>query len=453
MKDFKIIRNFQFINLPTRNSTEEIFVIENFKDEFRRIVLPLLIIVATIQLWTYIVIDYISVGYRPDWIFVRIMYLPSALALYIIWKKKFRNHPKLYLLPVMFSLTYLSSCVTYFIVSADSYKDVYQLGTLQLLTGLCFIPLLARTFIVYFFIIIFSIYGVVFFNVRNDLSFDYITVFHYCSAYFLTALLFFMVWKIRIERSQLQFQVNTILANQTETIRIQSDDLAQAKVYETVAQTVQWVAHDVRKPFYMLKSGIELIKPYCREKDALEIFNLLKQDIDKSLIKVNGTLKDIMYVVSNNRQHEKNQVHLNSIICDVIRDLDQIYPAKKCTITTNFSQDDFTVFGNENRISRATFNIIENSVQVVHGGGQIEISIEESNAYYLLLIKNNGPVIPKENVSKIFDPLFTQGKKSGTGLGLHISKIFFSEIEASISCKSSVEDGTVFTISIPKSMA
>ena len=69
-------------------------------------------------------------------------------------------------------------------------------------------------------------------------------------------------------------------------------------------------------------------------------------------------------------------------------------------------------------------------------------------------IGDTGSGIPSEQLSRIYDPFFTTkviGK--GTGLGLSITYGIVREHDGTLTCQSSVGQGTKFTISLPMSAA
>ena len=65
-------------------------------------------------------------------------------------------------------------------------------------------------------------------------------------------------------------------------------------------------------------------------------------------------------------------------------------------------------------------------------------------------VEDTGSGITSEQMSKIFDPYFTtkQGK-SGTGLGLYITKKVVEDHNGSIKVDSTPDVGTTFTIRLP----
>jgi signal transduction histidine kinase len=65
-------------------------------------------------------------------------------------------------------------------------------------------------------------------------------------------------------------------------------------------------------------------------------------------------------------------------------------------------------------------------------------------------VEDNGPGIPAGQLHKVFDPYFTTKQaKSGTGLGLYITKKVVEDHNGSIKVESTTSTGTVFTIRLP----
>ena len=67
-------------------------------------------------------------------------------------------------------------------------------------------------------------------------------------------------------------------------------------------------------------------------------------------------------------------------------------------------------------------NIIDNAVDAMNGKGEITLRTYEEDHHVIVEIIDNGPGIPEEIRSRIYDPFFTtKPPGKGTGLGLHIS--------------------------------
>jgi two-component system NtrC family sensor kinase len=96
-------------------------------------------------------------------------------------------------------------------------------------------------------------------------------------------------------------------------------------------------------------------------------------------------------------------------------------------------------------------NLINNARDAIKRGGviRIETAIGDGDSIDIR-VSDSGPGIPKENLTKIFDPFCTTtpaGK--GTGLGLSICHGIIEKLGGDITVASEVGEGTTFTINLP----
>ncbi len=116
------------------------------------------------------------------------------------------------------------------------------------------------------------------------------------------------------------------------------------------------------------------------------------------------------------------------------------------------------------QIRRVMENILINAKEAMPEGGTIDLIAEnttigmsnrllkEGGSYIKISVRDTGAGIPKENLSKIFDPYFTTKKKKergGIGLGLAICDSIIKYHNGLIAVESAVNAGTAFYIYIP----
>lgn len=105
-------------------------------------------------------------------------------------------------------------------------------------------------------------------------------------------------------------------------------------------------------------------------------------------------------------------------------------------------------------IIRVLVNILSNAVNYVAANGKIEITVEKEKNYFSISIKDNGPGISKDNLSKVFDK-YSQldAKKSGsvrsTGIGLTFCKMVVEAHKGVIGVESEEGSGSIFCFTIP----
>lgn len=104
------------------------------------------------------------------------------------------------------------------------------------------------------------------------------------------------------------------------------------------------------------------------------------------------------------------------------------------------------VMGDEQLLSRIFSNLILNGLQSGRGERvQVSVSLELTDNYVLVAVKDNGAGIDAEMADKIFLPYFST-KKSGSGLGLAISKQGVEQSGGEIWFESKPGAGTTFFI-------
>ena len=95
-------------------------------------------------------------------------------------------------------------------------------------------------------------------------------------------------------------------------------------------------------------------------------------------------------------------------------------------------------------------NILINAVEAMEiNKGNLSVGIKSSGDSYNISIRDNGRGIPREYLSKLFDPFFTL-KKNGMGLGLTASYSIIQSHKARMQVESNVDEGTNFLISFNK---
>lgn len=115
-----------------------------------------------------------------------------------------------------------------------------------------------------------------------------------------------------------------------------------------------------------------------------------------------------------------------------------------------FSNKDMVLNGDKEMISQVLINLIKNAIQAFNNEKEDECKVT-LEAYYgekaklVISVRDNGPGIEEEAVEKIFIPFFTT-KKSGSGIGLSLSRQIMRMHKGTIAVKSKIDKGTEFIL-------
>lgn len=259
--------------------------------------------------------------------------------------------------------------------------------------------------------------------------------------------------EVRDKHAELQEAYDRLKTTQLQLLR--SEKMA------SLGMLVAGVAHEINTPLGAISSGIDtFIRGFKKIREHLVSIPGMepvteKLDILENLASVNETAcSRITSIVKTLRnfarldEGEFKKVNLHDGIDSTL------------TLTAHLSSNRITVIKDygelpqlechANQINQVFMNILVNACQAIEGTGTITIKTFLKDEHIHVAIADTGVGIPKDNISKIFDPGFTtKGVGVGTGLGLSISYRVVEEHGGKIMVDSEVGKGTTFTVVLP----
>jgi two-component system NtrC family sensor kinase len=100
------------------------------------------------------------------------------------------------------------------------------------------------------------------------------------------------------------------------------------------------------------------------------------------------------------------------------------------------------------QIQQVLINLFLNSLDAMSAGGEIQISARAVKGGVEILVQDNGPGIPDERLSHIFEPFFST-KDGGTGLGLTVSYNIVTAHGGVLELVSNNRPGACFRVYLP----
>lgn len=197
------------------------------------------------------------------------------------------------------------------------------------------------------------------------------------------------------------------------------------------------LAHDLRNPLTVMKAQLGLMAmEETRDEKIANSVTRLNGVADRMTRQVNEIIDFVKEKPLNVEKFQSSKLIesalSNTLIPEGIR---VTLPESNITIQADFTQ-----------IETVLSNIITNSIQAIGESGTITITVKEDSDDVLLGISDSGPGIPKSDMDKIFEPLFTT-KQNGTGLGLSSCKTIMENHRGKITVQN---NPTTFTLHIPK---
>ncbi|MCP4703198.1 MAG: PAS domain S-box protein [candidate division Zixibacteria bacterium] len=243
------------------------------------------------------------------------------------------------------------------------------------------------------------------------------------------------------------------------------EQITRMKTLASLGEMAASIAHEIRNPLVGISGFASLL---ARDLED----NSQQKDMAKKIVdgvnSINKTIQTLLEFARNQKVH-KSSLDLASYLGMVLENFYTEYNidgSTNCISSDHVSQIRVSVDLDRQLFRQALYNLMKNGLDA---GGEkahvnircFEIPIAQAQKNYGSLmelsgteslakieIEDNGPGIPKRDLSKIFSPFYST-KENGTGLGLAIAWKIVKAHEGDISAKSTVGKGTKFTIVLP----
>jgi signal transduction histidine kinase len=100
-------------------------------------------------------------------------------------------------------------------------------------------------------------------------------------------------------------------------------------------------------------------------------------------------------------------------------------------------------------LRQVVLNLILNAIDATPSGGRVRLRAHASRSHVVIVVEDEGPGIPPELVSRIFEPFVSTKETQPGGLGLAITRRIVEEANGTIEVAERPEGGSAFTVRLP----
>jgi signal transduction histidine kinase len=213
------------------------------------------------------------------------------------------------------------------------------------------------------------------------------------------------------------------------------------------------VSHELRTPLTVIKGNADLMRRMnVMDKQSLKS---IENEIDR-LTRMVDDLLVLAKAETGKLPLDKRLVELDTIMLEVCQEAIVLANGNKEIHIGAIDQ--VLVYGDRDRLKQVILNLVSNAVQYTQEGGVIELRLGKQAASAYLVVEDNGPGIPEEDLTRIFER-FYRGEKSrarshqedgkGFGLGLSIAYWIIHNHGGNIEVETQIGEGTSFTVWLP----
>ena len=231
-------------------------------------------------------------------------------------------------------------------------------------------------------------------------------------------------------------------------------ELAQKERLASLGQASAEFVHDLGNPLTIVWGYVQLLAKKLEQSEkgdgaasqTSKELNIIEQNV-----RLCRELLTMWQSYGSVEASPHKPISVTQIVREVVKGVSPMAVQNGVQFDCDLSADPCTLLGDAVQITRAIQNVIINALQAsAEKKGKVAVSCERKDFYVDVRVQDTGYGITPEQMAKIFDPYFTtkQGK-SGTGLGLYITKKVLEDHNGSIKVDSAPQVGSTFTIRLP----
>jgi PAS domain S-box-containing protein len=227
-----------------------------------------------------------------------------------------------------------------------------------------------------------------------------------------------------------------------EQLKRTQEELVRKERLAVLGQLAGGVGHELRNPLGVINNAAYFLN--MKLGNAEDKVRKHLGIIDREVFAANEIITNLL-AFARVKPPKRVNVDIDKLIKEVLA---KSYIPPNIKIVIEIPEDIPLVRVDPGQIERVLLNIITNAAQAMHEGGELKIRGEGVNGFVSIDVSDNGEGIPKEVMSKMFQPLFTT-KTKGIGLGLTVCKSLLEENGGKISVKSKLSKGTTVSVKLP----
>lgn len=232
---------------------------------------------------------------------------------------------------------------------------------------------------------------------------------------------------------------------QTQSLQ---DELIQSEKLAGIGTLAAGIAHEVSSPLF----GIMGLAEAIAEEEKVQT----SQAYAREIVEYSKGIRDIVKELSSYSRAASSEylttVDLRQVVADAVRLVQRSTDCEDIEISQALGENLF-INARTNEIQQIFVNLVKNAVDALaalNKPGHIRVTAQAGSAEVCVVVSDNGPGIPEENVKQVFDPFFTTKEPGkGTGLGLNIVYRIVTKYRGTIRVGSSESGGAAFHIRFP----
>jgi signal transduction histidine kinase len=242
----------------------------------------------------------------------------------------------------------------------------------------------------------------------------------------------------------------TTFNSMTDSIQRFQRDAAQRERLSSLGRLSTVVAHEIRNPLMIIKTALRGLR---RDDVKPERVHAAVRDIDEEIARLNRIVTEVLDF-ARPIKFDLAEADLNAVAADAVKAA--AVDGDRHPVRLGLDPRIPPMTTDAERLRQVLVNVLSNAAQAVDArppapSNEPPIRLEThrlDGSHVVITVRDRGVGIAPEHLARVFDPYFTT-RRTGTGIGLAISRNIVEGLGGRITVSSQVERGTEVRIELP----
>jgi signal transduction histidine kinase len=224
----------------------------------------------------------------------------------------------------------------------------------------------------------------------------------------------------------------------------------RAQHFALLGRLAAGVSHEIRNPLAALFLHVDLLEEELQQSAPESAAQVVQEfaEIRTQLARLDDLVQDYLSL-ARVVQIERTPQDLGAAIHQWIAEWQRLAVTHGVTLRLEELENLGLVAFHPGTLRRAILNLVQNALEAMPQSGTLTLIGQSTATHVQLQVRDTGNGMPAEQLSRIFEPLYTT-KPGGTGLGLYIVQEIVAAHGGQVTVESVIGQGTTFTLTLPR---
>ena len=235
-------------------------------------------------------------------------------------------------------------------------------------------------------------------------------------------------------------------------VQKQRAELAHASRLAMAGELTASIAHEINQPLGAILASADAAELMLETGDARrEDLKRIVSRIRRDDLRASDVISRLRTLLAK-QEPERTPFDLNEAAVDVVGLLETEARHRHVILEARLATASAQVVGDRTQIQQVLINLLLNAIDAVADLPEprrtITLSVERSPEVIVVSVRDRGPGIAPDHLSRLFDSFFTT-KHKGMGLGLSIARSIVESHGGSIRAENGSHGGALFHVELP----